>query len=107
MSAIGFGSVKTRWKYRTGSSSASRAVNRLAELAGWDREILKIEFQALAELDLDFDLEITGFETAELDLLLDDSAEEAADEPADAVPEPDPGPAVTRPGDIGTLAGTG
>ena len=47
------------------------ADNRLAELAGWDRDILKIEFQALEELELDFDLEITGFETAELDLLLD------------------------------------
>ena len=47
------------------------ADNRLAELAGWDRDILAIEFQALSELDLDFDLEITGFETAELDLLLD------------------------------------
>ena len=47
------------------------ADNRLAELAGWDREILAIELQALTELDLDFELEITGFETAELDLLLD------------------------------------
>jgi ParB-like chromosome segregation protein Spo0J len=36
------------------------ADNRLAELAGWDRDILKIELQSLADLDLDFDLEITG-----------------------------------------------
>lgn len=76
------------------------ADNRLAELAGWDREILKIEFQALAELDLDFELEITGFETAELDLLLDDSAGEDAAEPADEMPDSAPGPAVTRPGDV-------
>lgn len=79
------------------------ADNRLAELAGWDREILKIEFQALAELDLDFDLEITGFETAELDLLLDDSAGEDAADPADEMPEPEPGPAVTQPGDVWVL----
>lgn len=79
------------------------ADNRLAELAGWDREILKIEFQALAEMDLDFELEITGFETAELDLLLDDSAGEVAADPADEVPAPDPGPAVTRPGDVWCL----
>lgn len=77
------------------------ADNRLAELAGWDREILKIEFQALAEMDLDFELEITGFETAELDLLLDDS-EDAAD-PADEVPAPEPGPAVTRLSDVWLL----
>ena len=79
------------------------ADNRLAELAGWDREILKIEFQALAEMDLDFDLEITGFETAELDLLLDDSAGEDAADPADEMPEPEPGPAVTQPGDVWVL----
>lgn len=47
------------------------ADNRLAELAGWDREILALEFKALSDIDFDFDLEITGFETAELDLLLD------------------------------------
>jgi hypothetical protein len=80
------------------------ADNRLAELAGWDREILRIEFQALAELDLDFDLEITGFETAELDLLLDDSASENMSDPADEMPDPELGPAVTQPGDIWILS---
>ncbi|MEM6901282.1 MAG: ParB/Srx family N-terminal domain-containing protein, partial [Pseudomonadota bacterium] len=79
------------------------ADNRLAELAGWDREILKIEFQALADLDLDFDLEITGFETAELDLLLDEGVGDAVDDPADDVPAPEPGPAVTQPGDVWCL----
>ena len=78
------------------------ADNRLAELAGWDREILRIEFQALAELDLDFDLEITGFETAELDLLLDDGDEPASD-PADDTPALEPGPAVTQSGDVWLL----
>ncbi len=47
------------------------ADNRLAELAGWDEEVLAIELQALGEIDLDFDLEITGFETAEIDLLIE------------------------------------
>lgn len=79
------------------------ADNRLAELAGWDREILKIEFQALADLDLDFELEITGFETAELDLLLDEGVGDAVDDPADDVPAPEPGPAVTQPGDVWCL----
>ena len=63
------------------------ADNRLAELAGWDHEILAIELQSLSDMDLDFDLEITGFETAEIDLLLDD--DDAGDhDPADDVPEP-------------------
>jgi ParB-like chromosome segregation protein Spo0J len=38
------------------------ADNRLAEKAGWDREILAIELQA--QLDLDFEVELRGFETA-------------------------------------------
>ena len=38
------------------------ADNRLAEKAGWNREILAIELQGLIELD--FDVEITGFSTA-------------------------------------------
>jgi len=77
------------------------ADNRLAELAGWDRDILAIELQALSERDLDFDLEITGFETAELDLLLDgsDGDQPDPDDAADLVT----GPAVTRPGDIWLL----
>jgi DNA modification methylase len=78
------------------------ADNRLAELAGWDREILAIELQALADMDLDFDLELTGFETAEIDLLLGEDHVGDRD-PADDVPQPSPGPAITRPGDIWQL----
>jgi hypothetical protein len=29
------------------------ADNRLAELAGWDRDLLRIEFAYIAELDID------------------------------------------------------
>ena len=76
------------------------ADNRLAELAGWDREILRLELQGLADLDLGFDLEITGFDTGELDLLLDDEATSLAPDPADEILPPDPGPAITQPGDI-------
>ncbi len=78
------------------------ADNRLAELAGWDQEILAIELQALSDMELDFDLEITGFETAEIDLLLDDDHVSDHD-PDDDVPEPVDGPAITRPGDIWQL----
>ncbi|MFC7543711.1 site-specific DNA-methyltransferase [Siccirubricoccus deserti] len=79
------------------------ADNRLAEKAGWDPEILKIELQGLAELELDFDLEITGFETAEIDLILEGPAASKQD-PADAVPgAPDAAAAVTRAGDLWEL----
>jgi len=79
------------------------ADNRLAELAGWDREILRIELQGLAGLDLGFDLEITGFDTAELDLLLDGETAAAAPDPADEIPPPNSGPAVTQPGNLWLL----
>ena len=45
------------------------ADNRLAEEAGWDREMLSIELQGL--IDLDFSIELTGFDMAEVDLLLE------------------------------------
>ncbi len=74
------------------------ADNRLAEKAGWDPEILRIELQHLTSLDLDFDVTITGFEMAEIDVLLSDVTQDA--DPADDVPAVEPGPAITRIGDI-------
>src|SRR5687768_13078128 len=49
------------------------ADNKLAQNAGWDREVLAIELQAL--IDLEFDVEITGFSLAEIDLVLDEAGE--------------------------------
>src|SRR6266851_1893739 len=45
------------------------ADNRLAELAGWDEGLLQVELQELSALDIDFDFEITGFDTVDLDRL--------------------------------------
>jgi DNA modification methylase len=78
------------------------ADNRLAELAGWDRDILKIELQSLADMELDFELEIIGFETAELDLLLDGDIGDGED-PDDVLPEATLEAPVTQPGDIWLL----
>ncbi len=76
------------------------ADNKLAENAGWDRELLAIEFQGLLELDLDFDITITGFEMPEIDILIGDLDTDNEDDPADEVPEVNDGPPVTLPGDI-------
>jgi ParB-like chromosome segregation protein Spo0J len=38
------------------------ADNKLAEKAGWDREILAIELQNLIEMETDFSITVTGFE---------------------------------------------
>jgi DNA modification methylase len=78
------------------------ADNKLAEKAGWDRELLAIELQGLIELDVD--IELTGFEMAEIDLILEDAREASGDSsgPEDAVPEPSPGP-VSQTGDLWLL----
>jgi len=78
------------------------ADNRLAEKAGWDREILAIELQAL--VDLDFEVELTGFETAEVDLILEEANEAVGTGGCeDEIPTYGAGPAVTRPGDLWNL----
>jgi DNA modification methylase len=79
------------------------ADNKLALNAGWDREILAIELQGL--VDLDFEVELTGFSLAEIDLVLDEAGEadpEGCDAPEDAVPVVTGSP-VTRLGDLWQL----
>ena len=74
------------------------ADNKLAENAGWNRELLRLELQELS-VELNFDVTITGFETAEVDLLIRELGDETPDE-ADQVPEIDRSvPAVSRLGD--------
>lgn len=46
------------------------ADNRLAELAEWDEELLSIELNELSGLELDFEFEVTGFETRDVDRLV-------------------------------------
>lgn len=77
------------------------ADNRLAELAGWDSELLGLELEAILKAMSDFDIGAIGFDDGELDALLsagDDASEE------DQIPEVEAGkPAVTRLGDIWQL----
>jgi 16S rRNA G966 N2-methylase RsmD len=77
------------------------ADNKLAENAGWDRNLLALELQFLSALDLsvDLDVSVTGFEMGEIDVLIGELS--AENDAADAVPEVDvSAPAVTRPGDL-------
>ena len=76
------------------------ADNKLALNAGWDREMLAIEFQAL--IDLDFDVELTAFSMAEIDLTISEAEvadPEGRDAPEDQIPLPLSN-AVTRQGEI-------
>ena len=80
------------------------ADNKLAENAGWDEELLAIELQGL--LDIDFDLEITGFDTGEIDFILDGgtgSETVAADKKLDLIPDLTDESAVTISGDLWQL----
>jgi DNA modification methylase len=79
------------------------ADNQLALKAGWDREILAIELQEL--VNVGFDIELTGFETAEIDLMLEEWQLSSADNNAaeDEHPTPSDGPTVARTGDLWLL----
>lgn len=79
------------------------ADNKLALNAGWDPELLAQELQEL--IDIDFDMDLTGFSLAEIDLVLDDAREASPytrDAPEDAVPEPS-NVVVTQRGDLWKL----
>lgn len=52
------------------------ADNRLAEHAGWDDNLLRIEFEGLLELETSFDLSVTGFESADVDFLIQSAVSE-------------------------------
>ena len=82
------------------------ADNRLAEKAGWDRNLLAVELGELAvllpALDLDWSIEVTGFVGGEIEVLAHDQAEERT-EAEDALPTPESGPSVTRRGDLWQL----
>lgn len=76
------------------------ADNRLAEKAGWDNEVLAIELQHL--VDVGFDIDLTGFEPAETDLIIEGIGEES-DQPENQLPDCQGNTAVSRLGDIWQL----
>jgi ParB-like chromosome segregation protein Spo0J len=64
------------------------ADNKLAERAGWDRELLAIELEQLqiALPEIGLDVGITGFEPGEIDSIILDFGEDRAN-PADQIPD--------------------
>ncbi len=77
------------------------ADNKLSENAGWNREILAIELQELLSIESGFDIALTGFETAEIDLILQESAHQP--DPADELPAVDTAIPVSAQGDLWAL----
>lgn len=79
------------------------ADNKIALNAGWDEAILATELADLSSLDLTFEMELTGFEMGEIDLIIDSTVNDAAGE-ADIVEQPDRSAApITKSGDLWQL----
>ena len=79
------------------------AENRLAELASWDIDMLRLELNELTfnTAELTFDTAIIGFETAEIDQILVGKGSVRRHDPADEVPPlPAAEDAVTETGDL-------
>lgn len=77
------------------------ADNKLALNAGWDEDILAIELQGL--IDLDFDMEVTGFELAEIDLALSLASDDQTQNDADTIPVMFRDKPITQIGDVWIL----
>lgn len=75
------------------------SVNKMAELAQWDNELLALEFTELE--DMGFDLTLTGFEADEIGALFPEEAKEGLTDD-DAVPDAPAVPA-SREGDVWVL----
>jgi DNA modification methylase len=76
------------------------AEQRLGELATWDKEALVLEIKEIIALD-EVEVDLLGWETAEIDIMLDTTGADEAD-PADEMPDP-PAVPVTRSGDLWLL----
>jgi DNA modification methylase len=76
------------------------ADNRLAELGSWDDPALGLILVELADLDLDFDIEATGFALAEIELRIEGLGDDAGEQEEIVATS---GPPVTQPGDLWML----
>jgi DNA modification methylase len=74
------------------------ADNRLPERAAWDFDLLRQHFNNL--IDLDFDVELTGFSTGEVDLVIDSKSNAAPNDPDDLESSTVDGPTVSKSGDM-------
>ena len=77
--------------------------NRLTLVSEWDDSLLAQQLKTLAEVELDFNLEVTGFEMAEIDAMIEgvSPALQSEVDSADAISEV--GIPVTKAGDVWVL----
>ena len=80
------------------------ADNQLAVIAKWNDPVLAEQLKALSIINLDFDIEVTGFEAAEIDLRIESlNLDIDESDPADILPAATKGEPVSHSGDIWTL----
>jgi len=66
------------------------ADNKLTENATWNEILLGEQLKSMSEIDLNFSLEVTGFEMGEIDVLIEGLSQPGAsaqDDPADVLPD--------------------
>ena len=78
------------------------ADNKLTELGDWDIGKLQLEFEAIESLDAELDFEITGFNSGELDVLMDNACPKA-DPQKNSIPFIPDDEIVSKEGDIWEL----
>jgi hypothetical protein len=83
----------------------SIADNRLSETSSWDDQLLGEILRDLAAVELNFDLEATGFTMGEIDLRIEGLSVSTGGnpDPADVLPIALDQPSVSRPGDLWQL----
>jgi hypothetical protein len=74
------------------------ADNRLAELSTWDDRLLGERLGELSRLNLDFSLDVTGFQIPKIELLIEGAPPQP--DPADKLSRAPLVPPVSRPGDL-------
>lgn len=79
------------------------ADNRLTENSVWDDRLLAVNLKELSELDIEFDLEVTGFDMGEIDFRIESLDAPAPETESLEDVSPAPGPPVTRRGDLWLL----
>jgi DNA modification methylase len=79
------------------------ADNKLAELAGWDEELMAIEFKGVIEIDPSFDLSVTGFAPQEIDAIIDGTEPQESADPREEMIPATAGSPISRIGDVWLL----
>ncbi len=74
------------------------ADNVIGDKAGYDKQVLRSELKYLAEIG--YEVELTGFDTIEIDTLLSVGEDELADEADETAAEPSLEPPVSQEGDL-------